>query len=61
MREIDTVSAPATSQAEALGDARRFMEICNGCRYCEGFCAFFPAMVLRRDFADADLNYLANL
>ena len=61
MREIDTVSAPSTSQAEALGDARRFMEICNGCRYCEGFCAVFPAMELRRDFADADLNYLANL
>ena len=49
------------AQAEALGDARRYMEICNGCRYCEGYCAVFPAMELRRDFADADLNYLANL
>ena len=51
----------AESQAEAFGDARRYMEICNGCRYCEGFCAVFPAMELRRDFANADLNYLANL
>ena len=53
--------AEASTQSEALADARRFMEICNGCRYCEGFCAVFPAMELRRDFADADLNYLANL
>ncbi len=37
------------------------MEVCNACRYCEGFCAVFPAMELRRDFADGDLNYLANL
>ena len=48
-------------ETEAVADARRFMEICNGCRYCEGFCAVFPAMELRRDFAAADLSYLANL
>jgi citrate/tricarballylate utilization protein len=48
-------------ETEAIADARRFMEICNGCRYCEGFCAVFPAMELRREFANADLSYLANL
>jgi len=37
------------------------MEICNACRYCEGYCAVFPAMELRRAFSDQDLNYLANL
>jgi citrate/tricarballylate utilization protein len=37
------------------------MEICNACRYCEGYCAVFPAMELRRAFSDADLSYLANL
>ena len=37
------------------------MEVCNACRYCEGFCAVFPAMELRRDFSDGDLDYLANL
>ena len=37
------------------------MEICNACRYCEGFCAVFPAMELRREFTDGDLSYLANL
>ena len=37
------------------------MEICNACRYCEGFCAVFPAMELRRSFTDGDLAYLSNL
>src|ERR1700761_2710127 len=37
------------------------MEICNACRYCEGFCAVFPAIELRREFSAGDLSYLANL
>ncbi len=37
------------------------MTICNACRYCEGFCAVFPAMERRLQFSAADLNYLANL
>ena len=49
------------SATESLEDARRFLEICNACRYCEGFCAVFPAMELRREFSDGDLSYLANL
>ncbi len=44
-----------------MQDARRAMEVCNACRYCEGFCAVFPAMELRRAFSGADLTYLANL
>lgn len=46
---------------EVLDDARRDMEICNACRYCEAFCAVFPAMERRRAFSDGDLSYLANL
>ena len=46
---------------ETLAEARRTMEICNACRYCEGYCAVFPAMELRRVFTDGDLGYLANL
>ncbi len=46
---------------ELLGEAGRQMTICNACRYCEGYCAVFPAMELRRDFSHADLGYLANL
>jgi citrate/tricarballylate utilization protein len=47
--------------ADTLNEARRVMEVCNACRYCEGYCAVFPAMTQRRGFADADLEYLANL
>jgi citrate/tricarballylate utilization protein len=35
--------------------------ICNACRYCEGFCATFPALERRLSFESADLEYLANL
>ncbi|HEX7966668.1 MAG TPA: tricarballylate utilization 4Fe-4S protein TcuB [Stellaceae bacterium] len=45
----------------ALGEADRLMTVCNSCRYCEGLCAVFPAMEMRRAFPDGDLNYLANL
>jgi len=44
-----------------LREADRLMTICNACRYCEGLCAVFPAMEMRRTFAAGDLNYLANL
>lgn len=47
--------------AETLREVERVMVICNACRYCEGFCAVFPAMELRRTFSDQDLRYLANL
>ena len=46
---------------EATAEAVRAMEICNACRYCEGFCAVFPAMEQRRAFSTADVDYLANL
>ena len=48
-------------KTENLREADRLMTICNACRYCEGLCAVFPAMEMRRTFADGDLNYLANL
>lgn len=44
-----------------LAEASRLMVVCNSCRYCEGLCAVFPAMEMRTNFADADLDYLANL
>jgi citrate/tricarballylate utilization protein len=42
-------------------EAERLMVICNACRYCEGYCAVFPAMERRLNFSAADLDYLANL
>ena len=52
-------SAPALGVNEA--EVARQMHICNACRYCEGFCAVFPAMTRRLEFGKADVNYLANL
>ena len=46
---------------ETLREADRLMTICNACRYCEGLCAVFPAMEMRRTFTAGDLRYLANL
>jgi citrate/tricarballylate utilization protein len=44
-----------------IEDARKAMTICNACRYCEGFCAVFPAMERRLEFTSGDIDYLANL
>src|SRR5947209_5233381 len=52
---------PKLRSPEAAEQARRFVEICNACRYCEGYCAVFPAIELRRQFTSGDLAYLANL
>jgi citrate/tricarballylate utilization protein len=37
------------------------LEVCNACRYCEGYCAVFPALERRRGFTPGDVVYLANL
>ena len=47
--------------SKILDETDRLMTVCNSCRYCEGLCAVFPAMEMRRAFSDGDLNYLANL
>lgn len=54
---------PSASNAElsAEAEARRILGICNACRYCEGYCAVFPAISRRLTFTDAEVHYLANL
>ncbi|CAM5339588.1 tricarballylate utilization 4Fe-4S protein TcuB [Thauera mechernichensis] len=54
---------PLTRNSATDGEAEvdRIMKICNACRYCEGFCAVFPAMTRRLEFGTADIHYLANL
>ena len=46
---------------EAIEEARRQSEICNACRYCEGYCSVFPSMFDKRSFADEEIVQLANL
>lgn len=42
-------------------EARRQVEICNACRYCEGFCPVFPEMTTSTTFSDDRMAHLANL
>jgi citrate/tricarballylate utilization protein len=48
-------------QIDLLNEARRQAEICNACRYCEGYCSVFPALHAERAFSDGDITQLANL
>ena len=68
MQQLETLTRQARALAHgdslASGPERevaRQMQICNACRYCEGFCAVFPAMTRRLEFGKADVHYLANL
>ncbi|MHA6324279.1 tricarballylate utilization 4Fe-4S protein TcuB [Roseivivax sp. CAU 1753] len=48
-------------QIDLIQEARRQAEICNACRYCEGYCSVFPALHDQRAFSDGDITQLANL
>jgi citrate/tricarballylate utilization protein len=56
---LNQLISEAKTAAEV--EVARQMQICNACRYCEGFCAVFPAMTRRLEFGKADIHYLANL
>lgn len=56
-----SLDATPTTPLSAIEEARRQSEICNACRYCEGFCDVFPAMFRERVFSDGDITQLANL
>ena len=67
MGSLDELTRQARQLAEGgahlspEADAARQLQICNACRYCEGFCAVFPAMTRRLEFPAADTHFLANL
>src|SRR2546428_7232643 len=54
-------SPPVQPLNNLIAEGERLMVICNACRYCEGYCAVFPAMERRLNFSETDVNYLANL
>ena len=56
---LNQLISEAKTAAET--EVARQLQICNACRYCEGFCAVFPAMTRRLEFGKADIHYLANL
>jgi citrate/tricarballylate utilization protein len=55
------MSRPRPLPDALVEEGRRMANICNACRYCEGFCAVFPALERRLRFAEGDLAYLSNL
>jgi citrate/tricarballylate utilization protein len=52
---------PVPRLVELVAEAQRVLAICNACRYCEGYCAVFPALERRLSFDEGDVHYLANL
>ena len=42
-------------------EAERQLGICNSCRYCEGYCGAFQAIVRYREFDQPTVSHLANL
>jgi len=53
---------PGPERLEALvAEAQRVLAICNACRYCEGYCAVFPALERRLAFGEGEVHYLASL
>jgi citrate/tricarballylate utilization protein len=55
------MSAGKTRLEELVEESQRMLAICNACRYCEGYCAVFPALERRLEFNEGDVHYLANL
>ena len=52
----------AVERLQALvEESQRVLSICNACRYCEGYCAVFPALERRLAFDEGDVHYLASL
>ena len=53
MNTLSTLTAQARALADgqpigaAEAEVARQLQICNACRYCEGFCAVFPAKIGR--------------
>jgi citrate/tricarballylate utilization protein len=60
-REAGALAAGTVRLRANEAEVARVLQICNACRYCEGFCAVFPAMTRRLEFGSADIHYLANL
>ncbi len=63
MQPLESLVKEATTLGGGAPEAEvaRVLQICNACRYCEGFCAVFPAMTRRLSFSPADAHFLANL
>ena len=59
--DLSLQTDPGAISDDPVMEARRQIEICNACRYCEGFCSVFPAITRDKVFASGDITQLANL
>lgn len=59
--DVTLQTDPGAISDDPVIEARRQIEVCNACRYCEGFCDVFPAITRDKVFADGDITQLANL
>jgi citrate/tricarballylate utilization protein len=46
---------------DLFAEAKRQLNVCNSCRYCEGYCPVWPALEMRIDLSDGDVKHLSNL
>ena len=66
MQTLETLTQEAKALANGAltapeTEVARQLQICNACRYCEGFCGTMVAMTRRLEFGKADIHFLANL
>jgi citrate/tricarballylate utilization protein len=52
---------PDNIEKPLMHEGERILRLCNACRYCQGFCAVFPALERRSVLTVSDVNFLANL
>ena len=58
---VQRVPMSVDSLSSTIAEARRQIEICNACRYCEGYCSVFPAIHKERNFTAAQISHFADL
>lgn len=46
---------------DLFAEAERQLNVCNSCRYCEGYCPVWPALELRTALTEGDITHLSNL
>ena len=44
MKQLERTDHRSTNYHQPEAEVERVMQVCNACRYSEGFCAVFPAM-----------------
>jgi len=57
----EPVEIAETPLGNLLREAEWQLNVCNSCRYCEGYCAVFPALARRSELTHGDISHIANV